>query len=163
MRAISSTLLCTVLFACGPKQSSVPNAAEPKPIVSEPQQSQTEEDTNTEETLNEDPTANLPVGAPLGSLDKSIIDAKIKEILPDVKACYNEGLTEQPDLTGKVVIKIVIGKDGIVSSAEPDPERTTLKSTEVVECIASKVAQVVFPSPKGGGIVIVSYPFALIQ
>jgi len=155
---LSSTLLYTLLFACGPKQPAVQNASEPAPTVPEPQQSQPAED-----RTEEDPTANIPVGAPLGSLDKSIIDAKVKEVLPDVKACYNEGLTTQPDLTGRVVIKMVIGKDGMVSSAESNPEKTTLDSAEVLDCIARKVAQLEFPPPNGGGIVIVHYPFAFSQ
>ena len=156
----SSIVLCCALIACSPKQSSVHSGAEPTPIVSEPEQSQTEEDTNIEETLNENP--NPSIGSPLGSLDKSIIDDKIKEVLPDVKACYSEGLIAKPDLTGRVVIKMVIGKDGVVSSAESNPEKTSLDSPEVVECITSTVKQLVFPPPNGG-VVIVSYPFALIQ
>ena len=58
---------------------------------------------------------------------------------------------------------MVIGKDGMVSSAEANPEKTTLDSTEVIDCITENIAKIEFPPPKGGGIVIVSYPFAFIQ
>ena len=148
-----------LFFACGPKQPAVQKAAEPAPVTPE---TPTSEDTTPEE-VPEDPTAKIPVGAPMGSLDKSIIDAKVKEVLPGVKECYNKGLVTQPDLTGRVVIKIVIGKDGTVSSAESAPEKTTLDSTEVIDCVAGKISQLEFPSPKGGGIVIVHYPFAFAQ
>lgn len=163
MLTLSSTLLYTLLFACGPKQPAVQNAAESPPAAPEPQQPQIAEETTPKDSTTEDPTANIPVGAPLGSLDKSIIDAKVREVLPDVKTCYNEGLTAQPDLTGKVVIKMVIGKDGRVSSAEANPEKTTLDSAEVIDCVSGKIAQLEFPPPKGGGIVIVVYPFAFAQ
>ena len=153
MRIFSSTLLCALLLACGPKQPTV--QAAPEPAVPEP--------AVTEAPAAEDTTDKPPVGPVMGSLEKSVIDAKVKEVLPDVKACYDEGVVNQPDLTGKVVIKMVIGKDGRVSSAEANPERTTLNSGEVIDCIAGKVAQLEFPPPEGGGIVIVHYPFALIQ
>ena len=163
MLTLSSTLLYTLLFACGPKQPAVQNSAEPVPAVPEPQPPQPAEESKPEKSTTEDPTANIPVGAPMGSLDKSIIDAKVREVLPDVKTCYNDGLVTQPDLTGRVVIKMVIGKDGMVSSAESDPEQTTLDSTKVIDCVSGKIAQLEFPPPKGGGIVIVVYPFAFAQ
>ena len=161
MRLFSSTLLYALLFACGPKQPAVQNAAEQTPA--DPESQQTAEETTPEDSTTEDPTANIPVGAPMGSLDKSIIDGKVREILPDVKTCYDEGLVAQPDLTGRVVIEMVIGKDGMVSSAKSDPEKTTLDSTEVIDCVSEKIAQLEFPPPKGGGIVIVVYPFAFAQ
>ena len=58
---------------------------------------------------------------------------------------------------------MVIGKDGMVSSAESDPEKTTLDSTEVIDCVTETIAQLEFPPPKGDGIVIVVYPFAFAQ
>mgnify|MGYP001423548338 CR=1 FL=1 len=159
MLTLSSTLFYTLLFACGPKQPTVQAAAEP---AAEPSVAVTEAPP-AESPAAEDTTDKPPLGPVMGSLEKSIIDAKVKEVLPDVKACYDEGVANQPDLTGKVVIKMVIGKDGRVSSAESNPERTTLDSGEVIDCIAGKVAQLEFPPPEGGGIVIVHYPFALIQ
>ena len=99
----------------------------------------------------------------MGSLDRSIISGKVKEVLSDIKTCYDEGLAEQPDLTGRVVVEMVIGKDGMVSSAESDPEKTTLDSTEVIDCVTGTIAQLEFPPPEGDGIVIVVYPFAFAQ
>ena len=154
MRVFSSTLLCTLLFACGPKQPAV--QAVPEPAV-------TEAPPAADTPSAEETPVKAPVGPVMGSLDKAVIDAKVKEVLPEVKVCYNEGLANQPDLTGKVVIKMVIGKDGTVSSAESAPEKTTLDSAEVIDCITSKIAQLEFPPPKGGGIVIVHYPFAFSQ
>jgi hypothetical protein len=38
---------------------------------------------------------------------------------------------------------------------------STLKNAKVETCIAQAVRRWLFPKPKGGGIVIVSYPFVL--
>lgn len=153
MRLFSSTLLCALLFACGSKSSTDQDTAEP-PADQESQESQPAED----------PVAEDSIAKPkMGSLDRSIISAKVKEVLPDIKTCHNEGLVAQPDLTGRVVIKMVIGKDGVVSSAESDPEKTTLDSTEVIDCVTEAIAQLEFPPPEGDGIVIVHYPFAFAQ
>ena len=112
----------------------------------------------------EDPVAEDAIATPtMGSLDRSIISGKVKEVLSDIKTCYDEGLAEQPDLTGRVVVEMVIGKDGLVSSAESDPKKTTLDSAEVIDCVAGTIAQLEFSPPEGDGIVLVVYPFAFAQ
>ena len=40
-------------------------------------------------------------------------------------------------------------------------QSSTLQSPKVEKCIATAVRRWLFPKPKGGGIVIVSYPFVL--
>ena len=153
MRVFSSTLLCALLFACGSKSTTVHDTAEP-PADQESQESQPAED----------PVAEDSIAKPrMGSLDSSIISAKVKELLPDIRTCHNEGLAAQPDLTGRLVIEMVIGKDGMVSSVESDPEKTTLDSTEVIDCVIEAIAQLEFPPPEGDGIVIVVYPFLFAQ
>lgn len=93
----------------------------------------------------------------LGALDKSLIDAVIKRHMNQIRYCYQRELTKTPDLAGKVTIKFVIAKDGTVSKAEASS--STLKSPSVESCITGRFRQFQFPEPKGGGIVIVSYPF----
>ena len=56
-----------------------------------------------------------------------------------------------------IVIKFVIAKDGSVSSAKTN---TTSMNNPIVEnCICQRFMRLKFPKPKGGGIVIVAYPF----
>jgi len=55
------------------------------------------------------------------------------------------------------VVKFVIAKDGSVSSAST--KASTLNNPIVEKCINARFMRMRFPSPKGGGIVIVSYPF----
>jgi hypothetical protein len=93
----------------------------------------------------------------LGALDKSLIDAVIKRNMNQIRYCYQRELTKNPNLGGKIVVKFVIAKDGTVSSATT--KASTMGSPAVENCINGRFMRFKFPEPKGGGIVIVSYPF----
>jgi tetratricopeptide (TPR) repeat protein len=93
----------------------------------------------------------------LGALKKSLIDAVIKRHIHQIRYCYQRELTKDPNLGGKLVVKFVISKDGSVSKAST--KKSTMGSKAVEECINSRFMRFRFPEPKGGGIVIVSYPF----
>lgn len=103
------------------------------------------------------------IGAPggdpiiLGALDKSLIDAVIKRNMNQIRYCYQRELTKNPALGGKITVKFVIAKDGSVSSATT--KSSTMGSPAVEGCINGRFMRFQFPEPKGGGIVIVSYPF----
>jgi len=93
----------------------------------------------------------------LGALDKSLIDAVIKRKMNQIRYCYQRELTKNPSLGGKITVKFVIAKDGSVSKASI--KSSTMGNKSVEGCISSRFMKFQFPEPKGGGIVIVSYPF----
>lgn len=93
----------------------------------------------------------------LGALDRSLIDAVIKRNMNQIRYCYQRELAKKPSLGGKIVIKFVIAKDGSVSSASK--KTSSMGSAPVEQCIVGRFMRMKFPEPKGGGIVIVSYPF----
>ena len=93
----------------------------------------------------------------LGALDKSIIDRIVKQHLPQIRYCYQKELNKNPKLFGKIVVKFVISKEGSVSSATT--KASTMKNPIVEKCMNARFMRMRFPKPKGGGIVIVSYPF----
>jgi len=93
----------------------------------------------------------------LGALDRSLIDEVIKRHMNQIRYCYQRELTKNASLGGKIVIKFTIAKDGTVSSATT--KQTTMNNQAVEQCIEGRFMRMVFPEPKGGGIVIVSYPF----
>jgi hypothetical protein len=93
----------------------------------------------------------------LGALDKSLIDAVIKRHMNQIRYCYQRELTKNPNLGGKITVKFVIAKDGTVSKASK--KSSTMNSKAVEGCITNRFMRFKFPEPKGGGIVIVSYPF----
>jgi hypothetical protein len=100
-----------------------------------------------------------PQGDPIviGALGKAEIDAVIKRNLSSIRYCYERQLSRAPDLAGKVSIKFVISKSGAVSRAVIDS--STVNDDALESCLQSRFLHMAFPEPKGGGIVIVSYPF----
>jgi hypothetical protein len=97
----------------------------------------------------------------LGSLDKEIIRRVVRENQAQIKYCYEKELTTTPGLFGKITMKWVITGTGTVSQAKV--EQSDMKSKAVEDCIARKIQTWRFPKPKGGGIVIVTYPFVFKQ
>jgi hypothetical protein len=93
----------------------------------------------------------------LGALDKSLVDAVVRRNLNQIRYCYQRELTKSPALAGKIVVKFVIAKDGTVSSATT--KSSSMGSPAVENCINQRFMRFQFPSPKGGGIVFVTYPF----
>lgn len=93
----------------------------------------------------------------LGSLQKPDIDAGVKERMTAIRDCYKSALGRHPGLSGSVTIKFVIDKDGRVSVSMV--KSTTLGEPTMEACVATAIQASTYPAPKGGGIVIVSYPF----
>ena len=77
--------------------------------------------------------------------------------LSQIRYCYQRELTKSPSLSGKVNVKFVIAKDGSVSSSTT--KSSTLANPTVEGCINARFMRFTFPEPRGGGIVVVSYPF----
>ena len=92
-----------------------------------------------------------------GSLDRSIIAKIIKKHLNQIRHCYQKELNKNPNLYGKIVIKFTIGGNGRVTRASV--ANTTMRNVSVEDCVARVIKHIMFPKPKGGGIVVVSYPF----
>jgi hypothetical protein len=93
----------------------------------------------------------------LGALDRSLIDEVVKRHMNQIRYCYQRELSKDPSLAGKVVVKFVIAKDGSVSTAST--KQTTMNNAAVESCVNQRFMRMQFPTPKGGGVVIVSYPF----
>ncbi len=93
----------------------------------------------------------------MGALDKSVIDAYIQRNLAKIRWCYEKELNKDPKLFGRIVINFIISGTGAVSSSKVN--RTTMGNQNVESCVADQIKKIRFPAPKGGGIVIVNYPF----
>jgi FHA domain-containing protein len=104
---------------------------------------------------------NISVGRPIimGSLSMEIIRRVIRSHRDQIKYCYSKELTRHPNLRGKVSIKFTISPKGFVTQATVSA--TSLKNSTVERCMTQKIRTWKFPEPKGGGIVIVNYPFIL--
>ncbi len=93
----------------------------------------------------------------MGALDRAVIDAYIKRNIAKIRYCYEKELNKDPKLYGKVVINFIISKTGQVSSSKV--QRASIQSEPVETCVAEQIRKIRFPAPKGGGIVVVTYPF----
>lgn len=93
----------------------------------------------------------------VGGLDKSLIAAVVQANIGQIKHCYERQLLIDANLYGKVVAAWTIDKDGRVPQSSV--KKTTLNSDPVEKCIIGKIRNWEFPKPKGGGQVLVSYPF----
>lgn len=102
---------------------------------------------------------NISAGSPIimGSLDKELIRRVIQQHIAQIRYCYEKELVRSPGLFGKVATQFTISAEGDVSDARV--EQSTMNNGEVERCITSKIRTWKFPKPKGGGVVIVKYPF----
>ncbi|HET9551866.1 MAG TPA: AgmX/PglI C-terminal domain-containing protein, partial [Anaeromyxobacteraceae bacterium] len=97
----------------------------------------------------------------IGSIDKELIRAVIKEHAAQIRFCYEEQLAVNPKLAGKVLIKWTIDADGNASNASVDTGGTTLADDKVHQCMMARIVSWQFPKPKGGGIAVITYPWIL--
>lgn len=90
----------------------------------------------------------------LGALDRTVMQDVVDTMPPawDTCAATHGG-------TGKVTIKFVVAKDGTVSTSSV--KSSTTHNAAVDACIAETFMRATFPEPKGGGIVIASWPVLL--
>lgn len=93
----------------------------------------------------------------VGGLDKDVVARVIKRYWAQIKYCYEKELSKNPNLYGKIAVKFTISGNGSVSEAEI--EQTEMNNAAVEDCIIRNIKRWLFPAPKGGGIVVVRYPF----
>lgn len=101
-------------------------------------------------------TAPRPKGPVKGSLSKAEIAGPIREALPRFKRCYERRLADIPDLRGAVSVHFRITPDGTVDRSLVVEDTV---DPQVAACAAARMTELEFPKPRGGGIVVVTYPF----
>ena len=92
-----------------------------------------------------------------GALDKELIRRVIHANRGQIRYCYDAQLNRFPNLNGKVSIKFTITPEGTVLKS--NVVQSTVGNAEMESCVADRVLTWLFPKPKGGGVVIVTYPF----
>jgi TonB family protein len=94
-----------------------------------------------------------------GSLDREIIRRIIRRHINEVKYCYEQELTQRPDLGGRILVRFTIAASGQVIAS--DLQNSTVGDARVERCIVAAVHRWEFPKPLDGGLLQVSYPFVL--
>ncbi len=99
----------------------------------------------------------------LGAIDPELIRKVIRDHADQVRYCYEQQLTLNPKLGGKIAIKWQINADGRASATVFDASAPVDSDgmRNVGECIMSRIKTWEFPKPKGGGMAIVTYPWIL--
>jgi len=107
-----------------------------------------------------------PAPASAGGKGKVSTDARIGKAMrahgPQLRSCYEQQLTQNPKLEGRVQLTFVAEPDGTVSGARVDDGATTLKSEELHRCLLASVATWRLPKHRGDG-VVVSLPLVFTQ
>jgi hypothetical protein len=96
-----------------------------------------------------------------GSMDPELIRRVVRSHHDQLKYCYDNALTRNPKLTGKVSVRWIITEGGTVASS--NVVSSTTNTPDLDRCIAGRVLTWIFPKPKGGGVAVVTYPFVFKQ
>lgn len=97
-----------------------------------------------------------------GLLSPDAIRRVVLRNIGQVQRCHEQGLQQNPNLEGRVVVNFVIGPDGRVMNASPGSQSGNLVPS-VASCIATAVRRWQFPQPEDNGVVNVNYPFTLTR
>ena len=90
-----------------------------------------------------------------GRLAPEIIQRIVRQDFKRFRRCYEQGLAKKPTLTGRVVMKFVIDKEGNVVAAGDGG--SDLPDADVVACVVAGYRRLKFPHPQGGNVTVV-YP-----
>jgi hypothetical protein len=104
------------------------------------------------------PTIRNPTIESNGRLPAEVIQRIVRQNFGRFRLCYEGGLRQNPGLSGRVVTKFVIGRDGAVAQAQD--AGSDIASQEVVSCVVRSFNNLSFPQPEGG-IATVTYPIVL--
>lgn len=96
-------------------------------------------------------------GEGCNGLPKADIARVIRRNIPRFRHCYEKELNANPNLAGKVAVTFTIGPTGaVIASAVRE---SSIDEAKVETCVLRTMQSLKFPQPKGGGVVIVTYPF----
>lgn len=94
----------------------------------------------------------------VGGLSKEVIGEVIRRHANQIKYCYETELQKSPDLQGKVEVSFTIDGSGSVSQAVATHDDVG-SNRAVSNCMVQRIRRWRFPEPKGGGQVLVTYPW----
>jgi len=92
-----------------------------------------------------------------GSLDKRVVQKIVRQHTGELRACYERELAKVKGLNGKVTMNWFVAPDGSVTKVFV--KETTMKNKAVENCMQNSISHWRFPTPKGGGMCSVIYPF----
>lgn len=105
-----------------------------------------------------DPPAAEPdePDVPEGQLDTRAVIFVVRHYLPQVRACYERQLRNEPQLRGQITMRFAVGAGGRVVSTEVVVNSTG--SDALAACVSANLRTWRFPEPEGGAVAF-EYPF----
>ncbi|MEZ4450890.1 MAG: DUF2330 domain-containing protein [Nannocystaceae bacterium] len=136
-----------------------PNAAlTPKELMELGADVIAEQDVGTA-SMSVSPNVRMVAPEVKGPLDADLIRRITRAHLNEIRFCYNQGLTRDSKLAGRVEIAATIDARGNVTRAEV--ASPPLSDASVSACVAKATKRWRFPKPKGGATVEAKLPFEL--
>ncbi len=90
-----------------------------------------------------------------GRLPPEVIQRIVRQNFGRFRLCYEKGLAQNPNLTGRVAVRFVINGDGAVAHVANGG--SDLPDGSTVSCVVSSFYSLSFPAPENG-VVTVVYP-----
>lgn len=92
-------------------------------------------------------------------LGREGIQGAVGEVIPAIQRCYQDALTEIPDLAGKLSVSFEVGDvDGIGKVTDAWIEDDQLRDGPMSDCVEDSMRALQFDPPEGGGSMSVTYP-----
>lgn len=93
-----------------------------------------------------------------GTIDRNAVLRVIQTHKPVIRRCYEKELRFKTTLSGRLVVKFVIGEKGKVLSAEVNESSINNKGVET--CLTNELATWLFPEPPANSVAEVLFPFS---
>ena len=78
------------------------------------------------------------------SVDRSGVDLVVKRHLEQLRYCYEKRLPQRPELEGRVVMRLVLTRDGALTSVGIDGS-STLDDAPVEDCLLARFGEWTWP------------------
>ena len=101
------------------------------------------------------PSVRIGQGVTSGRLPSEVVQRIVRQNYGRFRFCYENGLRLNPNLTGRVTARFVIGSTGSVMTVQNGG--SDIPDSAVVSCVVQAFYGLSFPSPEHG-VVTVSYP-----
>lgn len=111
--------------------------------------------------LSRTPVVRASAARVVGSLSRQVIGRVIGTRSARIRALYERRLRTQAELSGRLVVRLVIAADGRVQAATV--ASSTLGSPELEQQILAVLRTLTFPAVEGGGTLVVNYPFVFAE
>lgn len=90
-------------------------------------------------------------------LEKDVVMAVIRRHQSEIKFCYEKELQQNAKLAGKIAVTWTIDASGGISDAQV--AESGVDSPNVEACMLERIRRWKFPEPKGGGVVVITFPW----